>query len=213
MLARDRGALEPMLDAVASQVGRLGSRDMGFVASYVVALMETERSDDAARIYKELMAGPPAPIASYFQPPAWFLHTLAAHRMGDAQSAQSLYADGEAFADLYIVVGPMTACLGSARYGLALAATLLERWDEAEEQFVEARRRNDALGSPQWVAYVEQDHADMLIRRGRQTDRERAVDLATHALATAEELGMARLASDAQATLLAADVPRRASSK
>ena len=48
-----------------------------------------------------------------------------------------------------------------------------------------------------WLAHAQQDYARMLLARARTGDRERALALIAHALATYRELGMQSWAKNA----------------
>jgi hypothetical protein len=82
------------------------------------------------------------------------------------------------------------------------------RWDLVEPHAERALGIAAALGSPVWQARVETDLADALIRRGELRDIERARDLLSRALATAQRLGMPGILERCRAGL--ADTTARA---
>ncbi|HVF07972.1 MAG TPA: hypothetical protein VNC60_05285, partial [Actinomycetota bacterium] len=194
-ICRQRGQLEPLVDAVGRSAAR--ADDPAFRCAHVLALVETGNLSDARVAYAAHKARPIAPTALYFLPAQFHFRTLVAHRLDDAELGEDLYSLGKEFADLIVVGGPFAACYGSAQYALGLAASLCERWKDAEEHFTLARERNAAIESPPWVAYTEYDHALMLSRQGRAKDRTRARELGSSALAAAQALDMARLAREA----------------
>jgi ATP/maltotriose-dependent transcriptional regulator MalT len=104
-------------------------------------------------------------------------------------------------ADRHVSVGAMRRCYGSAAYYLGLLATTLERWDAAESYFEQALAMNERMGALPFVAHTQHAWAEMLLHRGKPSDRQQALDLTRAALATAEQLGMTRLAGQAQALL------------
>lgn len=86
-------------------------------------------------------------------------------------------------------------------HALGLLATTLGRYDVAEGHFEEAARLSEKMAAPALLARVYLGWAEMLLRRAAPGDAERARDLACQALAAAEELGMARIATRARAIL------------
>jgi hypothetical protein len=73
----------------------------------------------------------------------------------------------------------------------ALVATVLERWDEAEQKFVEAIEQLEQIEFPVLLARVRWEFAEMLARRNAPGDRERAIALAQQAHDFAASCGMA----------------------
>jgi tetratricopeptide (TPR) repeat protein len=198
-VCRDRGRLESLLDATARLAQRIP--DFSFLASHALALVETGRADDAVGYYRGTLDRCVQQFDSYFSSALWFMQTLTEHRVGIDDLAAECHEQGREYADIIVVGGALSVCWGSAQYALGLRADQLERWDDADEHFRLARERNEAIGSPPWVAYAEHDHARSLARRGRVRDKTRAKKLAASALTTADQLGMARLAFEAKETL------------
>jgi hypothetical protein len=77
---------------------------------------------------------------------------------------------------------------------LGTAAAALGRWELAEELFTKALDLSERLGAPTFVAVTRVAWATALSDRGEPGDAERAREMATLALATAEELGLGRVA-------------------
>jgi class 3 adenylate cyclase len=198
-ICRDRGRVDEVLDATARLAPRIV--DYGFTAAHVLGLVEMGRLSEARDVYDAARDRRTQRSASVHEPSNWHLRTLVDHRLGETDLAASDYANGLEFGHLHVVAGVFSCSFGSAQYGLGLRADQLERWDDADEHFRLARERNTAIGSPPWVAYAEHDHACSLARRGRARDKARAKKLATSALTTADQLGMARLAFEARETL------------
>lgn len=76
---------------------------------------------------------------------------------------------------------------------IGTAAAALGRWDEAEQLFGQALDLSERLGAPTFVAVTRVAWAQALKTRGTTGDGERARELATLSLATAEELGLGRV--------------------
>ena len=114
----------------------------------------------------------------------------------DAESANQLY-------DLYLpgemhftIVGYGVMYWGSRARELGNLASLMGRFDEAEEHLELAISQNSKTGAVPWVARSQYDLARMLLRRGDPKDRQRARDLAEAAHRTACRLPMEKLERD-----------------
>src|SRR5215813_2082485 len=114
--------------------------------------------------------------------------------LDDTPHAVSLYTLWRPYAGRNCVGGVSVASSRGAvsRYLGALAA-VLSRWDEAEQHFHDALAMNTVMGAQLWVAYTQYDYATMLLRRHQPGDQDKAQELLTLALATAQEVGMTRL--------------------
>ena len=82
---------------------------------------------------------------------------------------------------------------GCVSYYLGLLATTLELWDEAEEHFNVALELNSEWGYRLHIANTQYAWGEMLLRRGRAEDRQRALELLEQARALAGEMGSVRL--------------------
>jgi tetratricopeptide (TPR) repeat protein len=80
-------------------------------------------------------------------------------------------------------------------------ATLLERYDEAEQHFEQALVANDKMGFQAWTAMTRLNYGDMLLRRNRSGDRDRAVALLQQAHDFAKQSGMGKVERDSEALL------------
>ena len=89
----------------------------------------------------------------------------------------------------------------AGRTPLGALATTLGRFDDAERHFVDAIAMNRKLRAPRWVAVTQLGYARMLLARVAPGDRERALELSTAVLATAQECGMAKLQADSERLL------------
>ncbi len=79
-------------------------------------------------------------------------------------------------------------------FSLGTAAAALGRYDDAEGLFTEAIEISRRAGAPTYVAVTELAWAEALVARAAPGDREQAHELATQSLATAEALGLGRVA-------------------
>jgi DNA-binding winged helix-turn-helix (wHTH) protein/tetratricopeptide (TPR) repeat protein len=94
------------------------------------------------------------------------------------------------FADHCLVIGASLVCHGSIAWYLALLATTLERWDEAESLFKAALQQNIRLGTPPMILQTKHRYAEMLLRRQRPGDQQKALVLLDEAIAMAQAINM-----------------------
>ena len=113
--------------------------------------------------------------------------------LGDSRRAATLYGLLLPYAARNITTAPGLTSIGSASRHLGNLATLMGRTDEAEKHFEDALEMNGKIGAPPWVALTQQWYAQMLLARDEPGDREKAVELVSQALDTAQELGMKAL--------------------
>ena len=112
--------------------------------------------------------------------------------LGSSEHAGSIYEKLRPFARRNLLHNS-TENGGCVSYYLGLLATTMERWDDADEHFDEALSLNIKWGYRLHVTNTQCAWADMLLRRGRGEDRQRAADLLDQANATSTELGLVRL--------------------
>jgi tetratricopeptide (TPR) repeat protein len=118
--------------------------------------------------------------------------------LGDTHRAVLLYDRLYPYAARNVVVGPATACYGSAARYLGLLSTTMEHWEEATRHFEVAIEMNVRLGARLYIAWTQYDYAHMLLIRSQPGDQEQARQLLDQSLSTAQELGMVKLQSKVQ---------------
>jgi class 3 adenylate cyclase len=162
-------------------------------AALVVVYLDLDEPDRAREWFERLAAADFADIPKDQQ---WIvtlmLATHAAGRLGDARRAAMTYNILLPYAQRQVTVGFAFLCEGSASLSLGEAATAMGRWDDAERHFEEALSFDERTGTPPWLARTQYEYASMLHKRGGPGDDDQAVALVNRALATAEELGMAK---------------------
>jgi tetratricopeptide (TPR) repeat protein len=94
-----------------------------------------------------------------------------------------------------VTLATSVGCLGAADRFLGMLTATLERWDEAEGYFEAALALEERMESPPLMARTRYWYARMLLSRNRPGDLERGLDLLARARDSADELGMALLAS------------------
>jgi tetratricopeptide (TPR) repeat protein len=113
--------------------------------------------------------------------------------LGDSDRAALLYQLLLPYAGRTVTVGTAAACYGAASRYLGLLAATMSRWEQAQQHFEDALEMNQRMGARPWLAHTQQQYGDMLLARGQQGDRQKAMALLDRALAIARELGMASL--------------------
>ena len=124
--------------------------------------------------------------------------------LGDAARAATLYELFLPYAGRNTVAAPGVVCAGSASRYLGLLATTMSRWEEAARHFEEAIEMNTRMGARPFAARCQQEYAGMLVGRDQPGDLEKALELLTQALDTAQQLGMKALVERALALKLQA---------
>jgi DNA-binding SARP family transcriptional activator len=101
-------------------------------------------------------------------------------RLGDGDAASSLYRLLLPHAALN-VVDVAEGIRGSVARYLGLLAATTKRWEDAERHFQHAIQANAAWGVRPWLAWTQQDYAEMLLARGTPGEAERAQVLLSEA--------------------------------
>jgi DNA-binding CsgD family transcriptional regulator/transcriptional regulator with XRE-family HTH domain len=122
----------------------------------------------------------------------------AASILGDQQSADLLYKTLEPERHLVATVGGAFMCVGSVSRYLGMLATTLERWDDADRHYRDGLAMNERIGATLFATRTRYDWAEMLLKRGRPGDRERASELLDHVAATASDLNLPVLSHEAE---------------
>jgi hypothetical protein len=165
-----------------------------FRSIYATILAESGQIGAAAHLFDEFAA------SDFAHPPnnaAWlWFNTGCAHlcaRLGRAECVPRLRPVLEPYADQLIVSGFAGCVMGSVSLYLGLLATTVGDWPDAEARFAAAAATHERIGAPGWLARTRLEWARMLLARAQPKDAERAHDLLRQALATACELGLAKI--------------------
>lgn len=113
--------------------------------------------------------------------------------LSDTSSALTLYELMLPYKQINVLISVGSACYGSASRFLGALATIMERWDEAEQHFDTALTINRRMGARPWLAHTQYQYTRMLLSRDQPGDSEKAEALIKDALTTARELGMVAL--------------------
>lgn len=111
----------------------------------------------------------------------------------DQARASKLYELLSPYAELTVVVGNASVCLGATSRFLGQLATTLGQLDDADAHFRSALELESKMDAAPWLAHTRFRYACMLQRRGRSADADRARVLLDEAIVSAQQLGMAGL--------------------
>jgi DNA-binding CsgD family transcriptional regulator len=121
--------------------------------------------------------------------PAMALLTEAIAAVDERDLAAGVYDRLLPYARLNVSAGG-AGLYGSVSRHLGMLAATLERWDEGGEHFERGIEFEQRMGAPPLVVRSQIAYAEMLLRRGRDSDLRRARQLLDAAIASSVELGM-----------------------
>jgi hypothetical protein len=132
--------------------------------------------------------------------PTVYLAADACAEIEHRDGAQAFYEAASPYAGAAAAINQVFP-LGSMARVVGRLATVLERWDEAEHQFEYALDHNDRMGFEAWTAWTRLNYGDMLLRRTRPGDCDRAVTLLNESHAFAKKAHMAKVEGDCERLL------------
>jgi len=190
--------LEPLLRASAAQNPGFITTRCGLAFLYARARRRTEAraefefvaTDNFARVRRDWNW-----IGSMA------LLSAVANFLSDKPRSAALYRMLEPFANRCATLGWGDVYYGSVAHYLGLLATTMGEYDRAQFHFESGLRISLKMGARPSLARTQCGYCAMLLARGDSRDRERALDLAGEARATAETLGMVSLVAEADALL------------
>lgn len=198
-IRREQGRLSALLP-VARTLAARPSAEIAWRPALAVLYAELGMTEQAraevARLCDTGLAQIPHDVLrlgalSYLADACWLL--------GDAEHAAIVYEAMRPHAGRNVLLAGLVACYGVVDRYLGMLCATCGRWNEAEQHFTEALRRNSAMGSPTWSAHTRYAHARMLLARRGRGDAERAATL----LAAAR-----RIANDHALTALLAHIDK-----
>jgi hypothetical protein len=166
-------------------------------------LADTGRTEDAAHVFDEFAANG---FAHPTNNTAWlWFHVecawLCAH-LHRTDCVAPLRSALQPYADQLVVGGFAGFAAGPVAFYLGILAATVADWPAADAHFATATATQERIGARPWLARTRLEWARMLLARGEPGDRDRAGELLRPALATARELGLAKIEQEA-AELLA----------
>jgi predicted ATPase/class 3 adenylate cyclase len=204
VLRREQGRLAE-IERGSKRAVQVNPNIPGFRAGLALLYCELGRQDEARAEFEEVGASDFAdvPVDANWLIGITLLSEVCAS-LGDARRAAPLYQLLLPYAGRNVVAGFAATCYGSASRYLGLLAATMSRWEDAEKHFQDAIEMNGRMGARPWLARSQHDYADMLLKRDEEGDREKALELVTEGLDTAQELGMKALVEMALALKLQA---------
>jgi tetratricopeptide (TPR) repeat protein len=112
----------------------------------------------------------------------------------DRDGAPKLYAMLDPFAGTNVVIGYSAASFGSADRPLGVLATVLRRYEQAEQHFRAALELDSRMGAAVFAGWTRCQYAMMLLTRNGDGDGDRAGELLEAALTATRDCGAERLA-------------------
>jgi DNA-binding SARP family transcriptional activator len=110
--------------------------------------------------------------------------------LGDEARAAQLYDLLVPYQQRFVVISFGFACMGAVVQFLGQLASVTHRWEDADRHFEAALRSYMRVDARPAFARTAYEYAQMLLDRGWPGDPQRALELLTRSMATAEELGM-----------------------
>jgi hypothetical protein len=160
-------------------------------AVLAVTLCELDRSDEATEHYERVVGHlDDLPVDTQWMLTVPYCAVVCA-QLGDRPRARLLF-DLLAPCASEVMFGAFVAVGAKAHY-LALLATTLGDFDEAERRFADASTTHERIGAPHWLAHTRLEWARMLLRRDRPGDADRTRELLGQALTTARERGLGNI--------------------
>jgi tetratricopeptide (TPR) repeat protein len=195
-LRREQARLDEVDELVQRTAGDLPARPL-FRCMAVAAHVALGRSDKGRETIDALAERDFAAIPLETEwGTSMSLLAEACASLGDTLRSGTLYELLLPHADTNIFNHPEVSRGATARY-LGLLAASSGRWADAAGHFEHALELNARMGARPWLAWTQHDYARALIAAGEAG--ERSTQLSAAAAATAQELGLACLASQVAA--------------
>jgi tetratricopeptide (TPR) repeat protein len=172
---------------------------LGLGVMRLLLMLDTPAAPDARRELADLIEPAIDQLDPTYYGMGWsilsILLSTAATRLCVPEASAVLYELLLPFAGLVVHNCGAVAFHGSYSHHLGTLATTLRRWSEAEDHFADASAKQEAMGARAYLARTRLEWARMLLTR-RPGDPERAKKLLGQALATARQLGLAKVERD-----------------
>ena len=190
LIRYEQGRLGELVELLAERAASVPNLLSG-PALLALILCELDRPDEATEHYERVVGHlDDLPVDTQWLvalPPC----AVVCAQLGDRPRARLLF-DLLAPCTSEVMFGAFI-WLGAKAHYLALLATTLGDYDEAERRFADAATTHERIGAPHWLARTRLEWARMLLRRDRPGDTQRAQDLLGLALTTARERSLANI--------------------
>jgi eukaryotic-like serine/threonine-protein kinase len=179
--------IEHLIRDYAVQFPTLAIARCGLASVYAVQRREAEARQEFERFAADDFAGIPRDCN-------WiccliFLSDACIH-LRDEVRAATLYDLLLPYSGRNVTIGWADVSYGALERYLGSLASLMKRFDEAKAHFVSALRFEQHMEAPPFMAHTRHEYAAMLLKRGRESDRDEALGLLRQALGGASALGM-----------------------
>jgi len=151
------------------------------------ALAESGRDGDARRMLSSEVNSRFSAPHDYLLNPYLSYWARVTSYLGDKDAAEALYGRLADWGHLTSFTGAIV--LGAVAHDLATLATVLGRYDEAEEHFTHALEIHEKLAAPFFIADTQFQWGRMLLARRARSDLSRAEEMLHAARDTAERYG------------------------
>jgi class 3 adenylate cyclase/tetratricopeptide (TPR) repeat protein len=186
----DQGRLGELEELLAERVASLPNL-FSLPAALAMVLCELDRPDAATEHYERVVGHlDDLPVDTQWMVTLPWC-AVVCEQLGDRPRARLLF-DRLASCASEVMFGACVGVGAKAHY-LALLASTLGDFEEAERRFADAASTHERIGAPHWLARTRLEWARMLLRRDGPGDTHRAHDLLGQALATARERSLANI--------------------
>jgi class 3 adenylate cyclase/tetratricopeptide (TPR) repeat protein len=172
-----------------------------FAGAHAVMHAHAGRTAEAIRIIERLVVDDVRPIPrDFFWKGTVYLLADACAEVDHLPAAAALHDSLLPYVSANATVG-LNVTYGSVARVVGRLAAMLERYDEAEQHFETALASNEQQGLHAWTAWTRLNYGEMLLRRNRPADRDRAITLLRQAHDFAKESGMGKVERDSERLL------------
>jgi pentatricopeptide repeat protein len=191
MIRRLQGRLEELIEPLQQVIGQDVDHRDTLIHTLLALLAETGRLDEARAIWDGMTDADfdPTNLGPVLVLTLRHL-SVACARLGDARRAGILYDLMLPYAGRTIRVGFAEGCLGPVDRVLGVLAATREQWDVADRHFEASLEMARRMHAVPFVLETQCDLAEMLLRRKRSGDRERARRLLGEVARSARQLGL-----------------------
>ncbi|HUG16305.1 MAG TPA: AAA family ATPase [Thermomicrobiales bacterium] len=198
-LRREQCRLDEVVDLAGERFARL-RRSAEWRAFWVLLNYETGAVDAAQALFDDIAAldftDLPRGVV-WLRSIAWLAESASLLR--DERRSELLYDLLTPYVGRNLFAENSDHSGGAIAYYLGLLSATLGRWDDAERHFQDALTKNERWQQWPYAAHTRHAWADMLLRRGNDADKGRALTLNADALEASGLMGMARLSKLARA--------------
>jgi tetratricopeptide (TPR) repeat protein len=187
--------VDPLRAFVAMNPGVPAAR-CGLALAFISLGLASEARGEVEQVLAQSLIDMPRDVAFL---PAMVQLSEACALIGEGGWMQTLYDVLLPYAAFCAVFGNGASFLGSVSHYLGLLARDLGRHDDAARHLEQGLAVHAGMGAEPWLALSQVEYGALLLAGRSPSDTERGRELVSRALATADALGMARLATHARA--------------